>query len=588
VKTTTLTLAAFLYAASLSAQTPVNLNPQPGTTPVQIKTPLLITVPEEPETLEQVYTELDVPGWVFNALIQYPPERLPYLRAIYLPSWYDRETIGVLDVCVNSAASHTTPLIRADRHANERVLVYDLKQLAPDPIKLKRLIETWDELAVREARLHVPEINLEKQKVDPKAKVRYVNALLAPHLQEALARHLTDTEKSERLDAIVTKLTKSTGAIYPADFFLEQLISSTRGKYPEFLQVDFVSNNKFTPLQNFLKGKGFFLEQSQDESGDKGAYIMISGITRKQRIVDTAMGLFSSMPVAGTFDSKDSRTRSSEQLVRNLLNFNKFSDKDNTFFFDATEWLVPGENDLVRFVLADNKGNITRVAPPDVVADHNKPDGATHELEMGLSCMSCHWPDGGYKQGRNDMEAIALNFQSGIDFGPQFIYDRNHEKIYLTREETIARLVARFGKPIYDPEGVLGRAERDYIKAVDILTDYPADANGPNSIQRVGAKLQEMIFDYRYRPIDSQRLLLEHGVRVDRARANKFVLQLFPVTAAGTYEDIMLGFIRSGIPISRNDADALHVELARRALITLPTLFPQKNEGPTTVPIKAN
>src|SRR5690606_4596201 len=76
--------------------------------------------------------------------------------------------------------------------------------------------------------------------------------LLAPHLEAALAKHVTDSTQDQRVDVLVTQMTRSTGAIYRADWFIEKAITSLNGFYPEFRQIDF-SNN----LEEHLGSRGF-------------------------------------------------------------------------------------------------------------------------------------------------------------------------------------------------------------------------------------------------------------------------------------------------------------------------------------------
>lgn len=512
------------------------------------------------DKLQLVHTELDAVGWALDALLKYQG-REPYIRFVYLPPWADAEWIGVMNVAVNLAASHTTIPILADVHAGGWLLAYDLEQLAGgDRNILGRLVETWDELARRDAVFHVPELNLEKSK----GRV----ALLAPHLQDALARHVTNPERSERLDVLVTGLTRSTGAIYPADFLLEQLLTSVRGKYPEFRQIDF-QVKQFTPLQALLKKRGFFFEQSQDGKGDKGAYLIWSEITGKDRIIDTAFGLFSRQPVVISFDPKDLRTRAAEQFARNLLEFERFA--------DASEIFIPMPNGLTEYVLADAKGNIQRVAPPDIVADHKKPAGYTHELEMGMSCIMCHFPDGGYKLKSNDLEKmlgsdIDIVGENGLTYT-----GKDGKAVQLTKVQAVAKLAGRYGEPIYDPDGILGRAERDFTAVIDALTDYDIAADEPNCVVRVGAKMREIYHGYRYTLIDAEKKCLSLGVKVPSGRGKETLRRLSPPLPKGQTDDIMIGFLKNGAKIKRDDDDAIHVELARRALVTRPTLFEEGN-----------
>jgi hypothetical protein len=511
-------------------------------------------VPAKPaESVELLPTEVDAIGWLFAALTTYPEEDRPYLLAAWIPPYGDKEWIGVLNVAVNAACSQTPVLHRADLHAGGWLAIWNLRLLCPDPVQLARLIAVRDSLAVRDSVFHLSEVNIENS--DGKT------AFLAPHLQAAIARHATDDTKSERVDVLVSQLTDSPGIIYPADFLLEQLLTSARGKYPEFRQMDF-QVKEGTPLGERLVRGGFFRRESKDRFGEKGALLIQSDVTGQSRVAVASYGVASRLPLAVTFDFNDSRTRPEQQFIRNLVEFESFS--------DASEALVPMSNGLWEGVLADANGNLQRVAPPNVVADSTKPDGHTKELEMGMSCFICHLPDNGYKTARNDM-GYLLN--ADVDyFGEEIVYGGKT----LTRAEAVAVVVARYGERIDEPDGILGRARRDFIRAIDTLTDYEATADGPTSSQRVGVKMKEIYHGLRYRRVDAEAACLKLGVRVPTGQGLRVLKQLVPPPTDGTQEDIVISLLRNGAEIKPDDFDAIRPEMARRAIDTRNTLVVEK------------
>jgi len=500
---------------------------------------LLVAEPAKPEKL---HTEADAVAWAFAALSSYPEADRPYMRFVYLRPWHNAETIGVVDFAINAAASHSPVLQRGDRHAGGYLLAYNLARLAPDPLVREQLVATWDSLSPRDAVFHVPAANI----IDDGR-----SAFLAPHLQAALAVHASDSDKSQRVDVLVAQLTESPGAIYPADFLVEQLLTSARGKYPEFRQMAFTVADG-TPFGQRLFRAGFFRSESRDRFGEKGAMLLTSGVTGKARVVLTSYGVASRLPLAVTFDFRDAKTRPDQQFVRNLVNFEPLS--------DASEAFVPMPNGLVEYVLADAKGNLQRVAPSDVVADSTKPDGHTKELEMGMSCVLCHAVDHGYRTARNDMELLL---GSDVDyFGDEFTVSGR----VLTRAEAVALVASRYGERIDEPDGVLGRARRDFIRAIDALTDYEVTVDGPTSVQQLGLKLKSIYHDYRYRLIDAERACIELGVRVSPEQAAATLRQLVPPPTNGGQEDIVIALLRNGASIKRDDFDAIYAEMARRAV----------------------
>ena len=499
------------------------------------------------QELEQPrHTEIDAVGWAFDALLKYPEDRRAGVRFVYLPPWADPEWIGVMDFAVNSACGHGRNLHRADLHAGGWLLGYDLSKYATGD-KLERLLSVWDGCATDDPYFHISRVNQNGGPVP----------VLAPHLGEALARHATDNT-TKRVDTLVADMTGSTGAVYRADWFLEQLLTSIRGRYPEFRQIEFQPEGPHTPLQTHMKKRGFFLEQSIGIGGEKGALLLISGVTGKSRVILTVFGLGSRTPLVTTYDFSDRRTRPDEQFIRNLLSVSAFA--------DASEVFVPMPNGLLEFVLADGKGDIQRSAPPDVVADSTKPDGHTKELEMGMSCIMCHTPNDGYNTAQNDMELLI---GADVDL---FADGGTVNGKHLTRDELVDVVAGRYGERIDEPDGLLGRARRDYVRAVARLTDYTVEADGPSAVARLGQKIKTIYHGYRYSRVTPERVCLELGVAVAPGAGPQTLRRLVPAVNQTT-EDILIALLRNGAVIKRDDLEAIYAEMARRAVANRPALL---------------
>lgn len=507
---------------------------------------LLALVGAPNEEVKLLHTEVDAVGWAFAALMEYPEADRPFISFVYLLPYADPEWINVANYAVNMACNHSRNLHRGRLHAGGWLLSYDMRALAPDPKKQALLIQTWDSLAARSSKFHVPDINTTGSV-----------AILAPHLQAALAVSVDKDYPDQRLDALVTQMTSSTGAIYPADFLIEQLLTSLVGKYPEFRQMD-GAPKAGTAFQNLLSEYGFYFESSRDLGGDKGALIFISDVTGKGRLVMTTYGLTSRQPLTVTFDIKDARIRPDEQFVRNLLEFDALT--------DAKESFVPRPDGLIDCVLVDGKGNLQRAAPPDIVADSTKPDGHTKQLEMAMSCIICHADQDGYRTAKNDMEFLI---RSKVDFfgDATEITTFDGTKKQLTKQEAVEMVTGRYGERIDDPDGILGRARRDYIRAVDLITDYdPTSAD--SSVKQVGNKIKSIYHTYRYGRIDAERACLELGVKVSKDKALEVLNKLVPDLPAGSQEDVMIPLLKGGAEIRRDDFNAIYVEMARRSMET--------------------
>lgn len=486
------------------------------------------------------HTEADAVGWTFDALLQYPEESRPYIRFVYLPAWADPEWIGAIDLAMNSSVSHSRKIVRGDRFAGGFLLGYNFRLLASDPKRLQKSLDTWDGLAIKDAKFHVPDLDQQGKPV----------AILAPHLAEALARHVTDPEKSQRIDILLAQITRGTGAVYPAEFVIEQLLSSTRGKYHEFRQWDFKPTNGLTALQNLLKERGYFKEAATDARGDKGAIILRRTLNGRQSVVMTFPGIATNTPATFTFDKKKLNNRPDKHFLRNLVEFEPFH--------DASEGFLPMVNGGIEYVLANAKGELQLVVPPDIAADNDKPDGHDKELEL-QSCVICHARADGYRHIPND---LSLLIDSGADYFGEEITLKSGRR--LTKEEALDIVVGRFGENIDEADNRLGRARRDYVRFCASLTDYPVKAGEPSAAERVGHKIRDILFAYRYGAYDARTALRENGIVVaDGADAKKVFSQVWPPRKG--IEDPLIGTLRNGATLTRDDADAIHVELARLA-----------------------
>ena len=344
-------------------------------------------------------------------------------------------------------------------------------------------------------------------------------------------------------------MTRGTGALYPAEFILDQMMSSARGLYPEFRQWDF-NPKGITALQNLFKDRGYFLESSVEVGGERGAIVLKSGVTRSPRVVATIPGIGSRVVATITFDFNSKNTRPDARFVRNLLSFPPKH--------DASESLLPMTNGLIEYVLANGKGELQRVVPPDIAADGEKPAGEK-ELELGKSCVICHRKNSGHQKIHNDLHLLI---GSGADYFGEEIAISGRK---FSKEQAVDIVTGRYGGDIDEADGDLGRARRDYIRAVQALTNYPAVADGPDAAQSVAVKFQSITYRYLYGDIDARVACMELGVRVPETQnARRVFSLLLPPPGPGVVEDVMFGLLRGGAVIGRDDWNAVYPEAARR------------------------
>lgn len=528
-------------------------------------------------------TEADAVGWALSALATYPDTIRPAIRFVWLPPWATLEWHGATDFAINAATSQARTLHRGTPHAGGYLLAYDLTRLASGK-QLARLIELWDGLAIRDPYFHVSQVNVEQiecSRCGGDGKLSTTSrsasstcpdcsgtgkisrpgkrvAILAPHLESALAVNAADPARSERVDVLVTQLTRSTGAIYRADWLIEQLLTSDVGLYPEFRQIDFADN-----LDKHLERRGFSRQAAIDAGGEKGCWLERSGVTGKQRIVLAYHGPGSRMPAIQTFDLADANVRPQDQFIRNLVNFENKS--------DASEVFVPLPNGLIEYLLTDGKGVFQRTAPDVIVSDFSKPDGFTTRLEMGMSCIMCHHAQDGFLTAKNDLDYL---FGSDIDFAGEDVSTlRRGEQIVLAKQEVVDLLVGRYARGLLGGDNVLARSRRDYLEAVTSITDYTVTADGPTAVQQLGQQIKSIYHTYRYAPVDATRSLLELGVIApDGSDPLAALSQLVPPPPAGTEEDVQIGLHRAGLKLNRASFEAIYSDMAARAAVNRKSL----------------
>lgn len=546
--------------------------------------------PAEPPP-QNVTTEADVVGWAFDAALTYTPDQQPYIRFVWIPPYGDVNWIGAVDDAVNMACNQTTTSIRGKKFAGGLLLGYAFNDLVPDPEIRAKVLKQWDDLALDESKFHIPQIDQVFIEVDgpevkdpktgkvtrPKAKVKQTTkvALLAPHLAQALAKYIgPDKGADKRIDVLVTQLTRSTGGIYPADFVIEQTLTSARGKYLELRQVQLKGSGGKSAIEIELAKHKFFQDDADKSNGLKGAWIKRSGVTGKERLVFSFYGSSSKIPVLVTFDHTDGFRNPSQQFIRNLIEPFQFA--------QAGEWFIPLANGMVECLLTNDKGDILRVAAPDVACDYTKPDGYTKELEGAMSCLICHGPFNGYRTTGNDMEYFV---GADADFFGDTGYDYSTGGKHLTREQALAIVAGRLAERIDSADGILGRARRDHVRASLSVTDYRIDGSNallPQSAadiratlgqpgqlksasQLVSEKIKEIYHGYRYQDIDAQRACLELGRKVGRSVALKELREMIPTVKVGRRQDEIITLLKNGCPITRDDWDAVYPELAKTA-----------------------
>lgn len=370
-----------------------------------------------------VASTVDAVGWALADIATMAEPDRPFARYVWIPPWGTDRWIAATNFAVNTAASHAQTIQHGAVVANGWLLRYDLRRLAPNSKQLAQLLATWDGLALQDPYFHVPEAN---------SKVPA--AILAPHLrqQEAVA---------------LAGLSLSTGAVYRADFLVTKMLSTLEGgKYYDFLQVD-RQPEKGTPQDAWLANLGIFEAQTKAIAGDQRTALFRSNITGKPRRIDVLFGIGRGGSLCTiTHDVADEDTDAGQHPLRNLI---AFSDS-------AREIIVQRPNGTHAFALTNSDGEFVDSAPDNVARDHTVPAPYTSRLQPAISCIRCHGPHDGYQPFGND---VAKILSSRLDV----FSDLQVDGIALTREQAVDRLAGLYAGQLDVPDGLIGRARRDYI-----------------------------------------------------------------------------------------------------------------------------
>lgn len=474
-----------------------------------------IVVGQEPTRLP---TPADATGWALADLLQVPEHDRPFSRYIWIPPWGNDRWVAALNFTVNTAASHATTIQSPAVVANGWMLRYDLRRLAPDPVRQAKLIATWDGLAVRDPYFHVPAIN-----------TKLKAAVIAPHLDEAQA-------------VLVANLSLSTGSIYRADWFLVQALSTIDGgAYYDFRQV-VRKPDKGTALGQWLSEHGVFTGTTAAVGGERRAAMFRSNVAGfKPRRVDVLPSLIGGI-CAITLDVFDGPIGADSHPIRSLLDVR----------FDGSEIIAAQPNGLHDFLLADSKGNVVDEAPPELVSDHTVPAPFSSRLQPAISCIRCHGEDksDGWQPVRNDVEKLLsgrLNVFADVS--------KN-----LTAEQVADKLAGLYALPIDSADSQLGRARRDYSAAVyrsamGIKFEEQSIVNG------VSKMVSDIYAGNRWEPVTPEVAARELGIVVAKDEQAPLDLALGSVEENASVDPV-LGFLRLGVPVGRDDWESVYADAA--------------------------
>lgn len=471
------------------------------------------------QEVQKLPTPADATGWALADLVSLQESDRPFARYIWIPPWGNERWVPAVGFSVNTAANHARTIQPAAVIANGWMMRYDLRRLAPSPLALGKLLDTWDGLAKDDPYFHVPDVN-----------TKLGVAVIAPHLPQEQA-------------AALAGLSLSTGAIYRADWFLVKALSTLDGgRYYEFRQV-VRKPEKGSALDNWLSSRGLFVGTTEAVGGERRAAMFRSGVTGKPRRIDiypTLTGGVGSI----TRDILDGETGPDAHPIRSLLELRA----------QGAEVIVQRADGLHDFLLADAKGNILDEAPPDLVRDHTIPAPHTSRLQPAISCIRCHGPEPseGWQPVTNDVARLLgtrLNVFADIS--------KN-----LTPEQVADKLAGFYALDVDSADSLLGRGRRDYAVAVNRVTQGIQFQDSKSVVAAVSKQVSDIYAAYQWDIVTSEVAAREIGfaIKQDAKRTNPLD-RILSQPALEIPVDPVIGFLRIGVSVNRSDFEIVYADL---------------------------
>jgi hypothetical protein len=286
---------------------------------------------------------------------------------------------------------------------------------------------------------------------------------------------------------------------------------------------------------------------------DQRTAVFKSGVTAKPRVTQifptllaTEGGLFML-----TLDVRDQDIDIGTHPLMNLL---KQGGKP------VHEGIWTKANGLHGFVLFDGDQKLAREVPPDVANDTTIPAPHTQRLEPAIGCIRCHAKERGWRVLANDVPKLLAG---RLDiFGDAAGNGRQNSDV-------LDRLAGLYAGNV--ERSLLPRARDNYATAVLRATGpWKASKDQTDVVELASARLEKIVREYKYRPVDAGVALTELGYEFKPGEELKTLRTLLPpvrVVIDGVIpEDPRAAALLAGLSINRTDFDLIYSFLAARAL----------------------
>lgn len=471
---------------------------------------LAILILGGPASPEKVPTPTEAVNWAIAHQASTVEQERPFKRYVWIPPFLaeidekhdERHIAGVVNYAVNASLSQAGLIIQPQVIANGWMLVYDLRQLAPDDRDFQRIASFLERLALDEPYFHETKEN--------------TGGRIA-----TIARHI-DSPNGE----LLVELNLSASMVLRADWLIVQLLGDSYYDAQGWVKSDGSLFNQAEVYAQF----GVDEEKSKQLNGDQRVAITISGVTGSVRRVDRIQGIggrHNSGSVWQTFDTVQPQGAMKQNPLYNLLKFVP----------DGGEAIIEKQNGLHAFIIYNNRRELVRAADPNLVTDYTVPSGNPAVLVPAIGCIRCHSDGGGLKPAPNHVRQL-------VESGTDIIGDIGGGRDALDR---LAGLyMGNFTKR-------LRRGREDYEEAIRRCTihrDYP---QGMGAVEV--SDLTAAIFDdYQYGQVSAARAVRELGYKPDI----NAVVTLNNVLPRSQFPNPMVGLLRANIGIRRADWEQVY------------------------------
>lgn len=471
---------------------------------------LAILIVSGPATAATVPTPTEAVNWAIAHQASTVEQERPFKRYVWIPPTLaqideqhdERHIAGVVNYAVNLSLSQAGLVIRPQVIANGWMLVYDLRELAPDDDDFQRIATFLERLALDEPYFHETKENAGGQVA-------------------AIAKHIKQPHGE-----ILVQLNLSAAMVLRADWLIVELLGDRYYDAAGWVKAD---GSLFTQAEVYATF-GVDEAKSKQLNGDQRVAITISGVTGSVRRVDRIQGIggrHNSGSVWQTYDTIQPQGAVRQNPLYNLLKFVP----------DGGEAIIEKQNGLHAFIIYDARRNIVRAADANLVTDYTIPSGNPQILTPAIGCIRCHSDSQGLKPAPNHVKQL-------VESGTDIIGDVSGGR------DVLDRLAGLY---MGDFTKRLRRGREDYEEAIRRCTIHRDFPQGMGAIET--SDLTAAVFDaYKYGQVSAAVAVQELGY----IPGDDAVATLNNILPRSEFPNPMIGLLRAGIGIRRVDWEQIY------------------------------